>query len=1094
MDKKIKEKSIEDEFQKLSPNEAVLKRPGMYIGDITTDIKKLFIVDNINADDYSIIEKDINYNPGFCKLFDEILTNASDASIRTGQVKYIKVFVESDHIIIENDGPGIPIEMHKVHKMYVPELIFGHLHSGSNFNDDEKRTWGGTNGIGAKAVNIYSKKFIIETADGKNKYIQIFENNLSKTNKPKISKSKKNYTKITYYPDFERFGLKEITEEIQQFFIKRTIDISVYCPKVKVYYNDKLIKMKSFKDYIKMHLSNESEIYYEKINENWEIGITSSEDSFRQVSLVNCINTYIGGTHVNFITNQIIKGIKEDLEKKHKKITIKQSDIKNKLFVFINCRLPNPIFDTQTKENLTLKLTSEITNGVNISDKLIKQLSQSVIVEDIIRYILIKEQSELTKLGRGKVNRVKIKKLDDANFAGTNQSDRCILFLAEGDSAAGSVLTGFASTGRDYYGCLAMRGKLLNVKKASLAKIKEDEGVKNIINALGLEIGKKYSSTKELRYGKVVLSCDQDVDGYHIKGLLINLLETFWPELLEFDFIYDFVTPIVKIEKGKNIKYFYKLEDYKKWRDLNETGWFLTYYKGLGTLEAFEIKDIFKKILKHIVKFNYTEFEETKNCISLAFDEKRTDNRKEWLLNYKGTVEIDKFVNKTTYKSFFDDEYIQYSMSDNIRSIPSVIDGFKPSQRKILYTMFKNNYKEKIKVSNLSGAVIERSSYHHGNSSIEGAVVNMAQNFINTNNINLLEPLGNYGSRLKGGLDAASSRYIFTKLSPITRSIFLEEDDHILEYLHDDGTPIEPKFYMPIIPMSLVNGSEGIGTGWSTFIPKFDPKDIIKYLASKLQGKNKVKINPYYKGFKGEIIFDKENNRYISRGIITKMNMSNLKISELPIGMWNDNYYDVLDKLIEKGVIKDYVKNDTDTKVDITVNISREKLKELEENNENLLRLFNLETYLTMNNLMLWDYTGKIKKYNSPEEIVEEFYEVRLDYYEKRKNYLISRLEYEKKVIFNRMKFINAILKNSLKINNRKKEEIENDLITLNLEKIEDSFAYLLNMSIVSLTTEKLHDLKESFDKKKDEIKAITETTVQQLWLEDLKNLMKYLK
>ncbi|MCK9445428.1 toprim domain-containing protein [bacterium] len=1090
-------RTIEERYKKLSQREHVLEKSGMYIGNITTELKDMFVVENTNDfDNIKIINKLVKYNAGFLKIFDEILSNASDHSIRTGGVKYIKVNVFNDHVVIENDGPGIPIVIHKEHGIYIPEMLFGNLLTGENYQKDDDRLVAGTNGIGSKATNIFSKRFLVETADGKKQYNQEFSNNLINVGKPKITKSNKNYTKVKYYPDFEKFGLEYIDDDIQKLFIKRVIDIATYCPTLKVYYNDTLIKIKSFKDYMSYFVEKDTEMFYEKLNDNWEIGIVpSTNDNFQQSSLVNGTNCYIGGTHVNFITNKLVSQITDSLSKKNKKISIKPNDIKNKLFVFVNCKIVNPVFDSQTKENLSTKITNAISCNAEISDKLIKQISQSSIVEDILNYIELREKAELKKLGKGKTSKVKIKKLDDANMAGTRNSDKCILFLAEGDSASGTILTGFASTGRDYYGCFPLKGKPLNVKSTTLSKIKENDEIKNIITALGLEFGKKYINTTELRYGKIVFATDADNDGMHIKGLLINLFETFWPELLKLDFIYDFVTPIMKIEKGKNVKFFYKLDEYKKWKDLNEKGWNQTYYKGLGTIESHEIKDFFKNIQKHLIRFNYTDIDETKECIDLVFNDKRSDDRKEWLLNYIPGIEVDKFANKTTYKSFFDEEFIQFSMADNIRSIPSIVDGFKPSQRKIMYTMFKNNYKEKVKVGNFSGAVIEKSSYHHGNQSIEGAVINLAQDFINTNNINLLEPLGNYGSRLKGGKDAASSRYIFTKLSPITRHIFKEVDDNILDYLDDDGFLIEPRFYTPIIPMCLINGAEGIGTGWSTFIPKYNPKDIVKYLVNKLQDKkSKIDIIPYYKNFTGEIKFDSDKNRYVTSGIIKKINMSTLKISELPIGTWNDSYYNELDKLVDKNIIKDYSKNDTDIKVDITINISREMLKDLEDKDEDLIKLFSLESYLSISNFMMWDINGKIKKYSNIYDIMDEFYDIRLKYYDKRKIYILEKLDKEINIILNRMKFINAILKGNLIINNVKREKIELSLVEMQLDKVDDSYNYLLNMPLVSLTNEKLHELKESHTKKKDEKKIVESISINQMWLDDLKSLVPFIK
>jgi DNA topoisomerase-2 len=1086
-------KLLEQRFKKIEHKDHILKRPDMYIGSIVNDTKEMFVAVKEN-DQIKIIKKNINYNPGFCKLYSEIITNASDHYIRTGEVKNIKITINDDNIVIENDGPGIPIEIHKEHNIYIPELIFGHLLSGENYDDEEERFVGGLHGIGSKAVNLFSKKFIVETCDGKKYYYQEFLNNMSTIKKPVIKNSKKSYTKITYYPDFERFNLNSINDDIKSLFYKIAIDISAYCQKVKVTFNDEIIPIKNFKDYIKLYLNENSEFFYEKLTDEWEIGVTCTpDDSFTQVSMVNGISTFIGGTHVNQMSNQIIKDLKELLEKKNKNLNLKYNDIKNKLFIFLNTKIANPVFDTQTKENLSLKLSSKYTN-IKTSDKFIKQLSQSKIIEDILYLIKLREDAELKKLSKGKTSKVKIKTLDDANKAGTDESEKCVLFITEGLSAAGTILTGFSSTGRDYYGCLPIRGKILNTKKATLQKIKDNDDIKNIFMALGLEIGKKYTSLKDLRYGRVALGTDYDLDGFHIKGLLINLIETFWPELLAMDFIYDFVTPIIKIEKDKSAKFFYRIGDYNKWKILNEKGWKTTYIKGLGTIEANEIKTVFKNLNKHLIKFNYTEQEETKKCIELAFNEEKTNDRKEWLLNFDNNVEIiDKFSKKTTYKSFFDEEFIQFSMTDNIRSIPSIFDGLKPSQRKIIYTALKYNSKEKIKISNFAGSVIENTSYHHGNVSVEETTVKLAQDFFNTNNINLLTPYGNFGSRLKGGDDVAAPRYIFTKLSPTTRYIFNDIDDNILEYLNDDGLSIEPKHYIPIIPMSLVNGADGIGTGWSTYIPKYNPKDIIKYLLNKLQNKKCNKLTPYYNKFKGDIIFDEENNRYISRGVIEKINMATLKITELPIGTWNDKYYLILDKLIENKIIKDYQINDTDENVDIKINIARETLKEFEESS-NLIEVFKLETFINFSNMHLFDENFKIKKYNSVYDIIDDFYNIRLPFYQKRKDYIIKKLNYDKDILINKIKFINLILNNKLKINNVKKQDLEDNLVKFNLLKIDDSFNYLLNMSIYSLTTEKILELQENLNNKNIEINNVSVISPENMWINDLTELSKKIK
>lgn len=1078
--------SIEKRFQKLEHKEHVLLRPDMYVGSIITETRNSFVVeDPKDLNNIRIINKPVNYNPGFIKLFDEILTNASDHYIRSGDVKYIKVEVNRDSISVENDGSGIPVEMHSKWKCYIAELIFGHLLAGENFNDNIERTWGGKNGLGSKLTNIFSKKFIVETCDGKKRYEQVFENNMSKINKPKIKASKKQYTKITFFPDFERFDLKEIDEEIESIFIKRCIDISVYCNKVKVYYNNVLIPTKNFKSYMEMFIG-EQEMFYEKLDDNWEIGVSKSLDnSFNQVSMVNGISTYNGGTHVNSITNQLTKKIQETLIRRNKKLNIKQNDIKNHLFMFVNTKVINPDFDTQSKENLISKTTAP-----EISDNLIKKISSSQMIDELLKFLMIKEEFDTKKdVARSKV---KIAKLNDATKAGTSESEKCMLFLAEGDSASSSVLAGISAVARpDYFGSFPLKGKPLNVRDVDLAKIRENDEIKNIINILGLEIGKKYTDTKKLRYGKVVLMADADNDGNHIRGLLINLFDTFWPELLKMDFVYDFITPIIKATKGKVYKYYYKLNDFRKEQN-NLKGYDVKYLKGLGTIEPKEMKEFFKRIDKHLIKFNYDK-PETPELIDMLFNSKKADKRKEWLKTYEPIEFIDKFGYKQTYDKFINNELMEFSMYNNIRQIPSVVDGLKPSQRKTVFTIIKKNIKSDTKVSSLYGSVYETAAYHHGPQALEETIVGMAQDFVGSNNINILDPKGQFGSRIKGGEDSASPRYIFTNLSELSQYIFKKDDNYILDYLEDDGIQIEPKYYVPIIPMVLVNGSDGIGSGYSSKVPKFNPTDIINYLSNKIQNKKCKDIQPFYKNFKGDIIFEEDNKRYVTRGIYEKPNPNVIRITELPIGMWNDEYFKKLDKLVDDKKIKDYVKNCTDTDIDIKLVLTKENMEDLFDGN-NIYKKLSLETYISTDNMHLFDSNCQIKKYTDQYEIIDDFYKVRLDYYTKRKLYQIDELKKEIKVYQNKIKFLKLVIDGDIVVYKRSRDIIEKDLENHKIERVEDSYNYLLNMYISSFTKDKLQELKDDYDKTKDKLKKLESTSEEQIWLGELQELKSKIK
>jgi DNA topoisomerase-2 len=427
--------NIEERYKKLTHKEHILTRPETYIGSIHTDTRDIFLP--INCDNFENLKmeyRNVSYSPGFLKIFDEIITNASDHAIRTGLVSHINVNITNDTISVENDG-GIPVVMHSKEKMYVPELIFGNLLTGENYEDTEVRFVGGRNGYGAKLTNIYSKTFIVETADGKKEYFQKFSENMSKMNKPKIKKSKKNYTKITYIPDFEKFEMTEIDGDMLKILTKRVIDIAAYNPTVKVSLNGNLIPIRSFNDYMKLFLQEDDKVYYEKINEFLEIGITKSPtDMFAHVSMVNGISTTIGGSHVNHVTNTIVSNIKDIITKANKGINIRPNDIRNRFLVFINCKVPNPIFDNQTKENLTSKLDSTIRN-ITINEPMLKRISKSDILADLVELSMMKDKIQLEKeMNKSVTKRVKVEKLVDANKAGkVGDSQKCHLFLTEGD-------------------------------------------------------------------------------------------------------------------------------------------------------------------------------------------------------------------------------------------------------------------------------------------------------------------------------------------------------------------------------------------------------------------------------------------------------------------------------------------------------------------------------------------------------------------------------------------------------------------------------------------------------------------------------------
>lgn len=420
-------KKIEEKYKKLSDIDHVLERSGMYVGSIKINDSYKWIL----SEDKKFSYNEISYNPAFIKLFDEIVMNSIDESKREGsKLNIIKIFIKDNKISVWDNG-GIPVVKHTEHNEWIPEMIFSNLKAGSNFNDDEERTGSGTNGVGSSLVNIFSKEFAISTCDGKNHFSQIFYNNMRERTEAIVEKSKKNHTEITYLPDYERFNMNSLDDVHSKLLKKRIIDMAACNPAIKMYINDELIQIKTFTDYISFYTENAFiEMNKEK---TWSIGIACSNDGFKQVSFVNSTETYDGGTHVDYILNQIVSQLREFFQKKHK-IDIKPSEIKNHIFLFLNTTIINPSFSSQAKE----KLITEVKDfGFihEVSNRLIKDILKSEIVETILDWVNRKKDADANKLAR-EVNKnlakIKVDKLIDAKGEGKDRT-KCSLALFEGD-------------------------------------------------------------------------------------------------------------------------------------------------------------------------------------------------------------------------------------------------------------------------------------------------------------------------------------------------------------------------------------------------------------------------------------------------------------------------------------------------------------------------------------------------------------------------------------------------------------------------------------------------------------------------------------
>lgn len=1122
-------KTIEEMYQKKSQLEHILLRPDTYIGSIEKHTQALWIYEEESK---TMIHRTISYVPGLYKIFDEILVNAADNKQRDPKMDAVKVVIDQEHDLISvyNSGDGVPVEIHQEEGVYVPELIFGHLLTSSNYDDNVKKTTGGRNGYGAKLTNIFSTEFIIETADGKRlkKYKQVFTNNMGKKSEPNISKCKEgeNWTKVSFKPDLAKFNMTHLEDDVVALMKKRVVDLAGCLGKsVKVELNGHRVPVKSFAEYVDMYPKSVTR-FHERVNERWEICVTLSEGQFQQVSFVNGIATIKGGTHVDYVANQIANHVMAVVNKKNKNANVKAHNVKNHLWVFVNALIDNPAFDSQTKETLTLRQSS-FGSKCELSEEFLKKVTaKSGIVETLLSWANFKQSKDLKKNDGTKTEDVRgISKLEDANLAGGRNSEQCTLILTEGDSAKALAMAGLSVVGRDRFGVFPLRGKLLNVREASSNQVLNNSEIGNIKKILGLKQGVEYNNVKSLRYGHLMIMTDQDHDGSHIKGLLINFIHSFWPSLLKIpSFLVEFITPIVKAtNKNGKVLSFYSMPDYEAWKESlggNASSWSIKYYKGLGTSTSKEGKEYFQNITLHKKDFVW-EDDQDGEAIELAFSKKKIEARKKWLLQFEPGNHLDQKEKYIKYSDFVNKELILFSMADLQRSIPSMVDGLKPGQRKILFCSFKRNFIKEAKVAQFSGYVSEHSAYHHGEQSLASTILGMAQDFVGSNNINLLQPNGQFGTRNQGGKDAASARYLFTRLSPITRFLFPKDDDKLLDYLNEDGQQIEPTWYMPIIPTVLVNGSEGIGTGWSSYIPNYNPRDIVANVRRLLNGEMMEPMHPWYRGFGGTIekTASKEAGvTYTVTGIIEEVNETTLRIKELPIRRWTQDYREFLESIIDQNdsFIRGFRQYSDDTTVDFEVFLSEESMMRTKQ--EGLLKKFKLTTTISTSNMHLFDSKGVIKKYDTPEQILEEFFHIRLEFYEKRKKVQLENLELELLKLENKVRFILGVVNGEIVVNNRKRTDLllelrqkgftpfpknsksieavvagatdeteeseENPEVVNGVQSID--YDYLLSMAIGTLTLEKVQGLLADRDKLNEEVDDLRKATPESLWVKDL--------
>lgn len=972
------------------------------------------------------------------------------------------------------------------------------------------------------------------------------------------------------------------------------------------------------------------------------------------VSFMNSMHTPRGGTHVNVVLEAVSRQLSEHIARRIRALKRGDDDgllkvvrhhlgsgftgadldidassvtptlVRQHIRLFVNARMEGPSFDSQSKEQLVsapdvvvaalggkMNDSSTTLGWLEIPDKWIRQVADQPggIADAVLGGILVRAGADLArslkKASRGgSDSKIRsIPKLEDANYAGSSRrAHECTLIVTEGDSAKALAVAGLAVVGRDFYGVFPLRGKLLNVRDVSVKAALDNAEVASLVAILGLDFKKSYagqsSAERGLRYGRVMIMADQDVDGSHIKGLLINLFHTYWPQLLAnagegSGFLEQFITPIIKARQGeKVVREFFSIRDFETWRKggrvaatissstappavsskvggstgkgkknmsfdvnaslnkqqagaftLTEPGealrgrWTIKYYKGLGTSTSAEGRTYFSSLQRHRKPFIWGGSLDG-STIDMAFNKDRVEDRKAWISSSSafGTQSstIDSTANNSSssvssssslpssyhpaqqsfvefesisFGAFINQELIEFSLADLVRSIPSVLDGLKPSQRKVLWACFKRaganrtvklsptttddydgpddamvgssasssesdpsaissaisassaSVGSEIKVAQLAGYVAEHTAYHHGEASLTATIVAMAQDFVGSNNLNLLQPLGQFGTRLQGGKDAASARYIFTKLSPLARLLFPSADDDLILRRDDDGQLVEPVTFLPIIPLVLVNGASGIGTGWSTGVPMYHPLRVTDAIVAALdRGWHQVsetesslttmsppfELLPWWRGFRGEIDARSGDDGYVTHGIATIEEGEasegagvSVRIRELPIGRWTEDYKTFLQGLVHDNVLKSFREYHTESSIDFKLQLAPEAIDKLALNSgawsgarveESLRRFFKLSSSLSTRNMHLFDVNGRIRRYTSPWGIVQDFMPPRGAAYAARRIKLEGSYSEQLLRAQARARFLSDVVSGRLILNRRPRGDLEAEL------------------------------------------------------------------
>jgi len=1096
-------------YQQLSDIEHVLLRPGMYLGDMSLT-KRQVVVYYQNK----LFNSEVIHPPALAQLFLEGIGNAADNVWKSRKYnldpKTIDIFINHEMVSIRNYGRAIPVEKNE-QGIWVPQMIFGNLRSGSNYNDDEKRYFIGMNGMGIKLANIFSKEFRLKCGDPERRctYEQVWNNNMTQCSEPIITPyNGEGYVEISFYPDFNRFGMQGYDEISYCIYKAIAIMISFTCqitvnftqgyePSTNLQPVNEQYNIKSIKEYANLFFevkAGNSIVHSHedvKTGVSYELCLVDTPNSSISMSFVNGIITAEGGVHVDEAYREIVQKIIEVVGKLAEGVRLTKRDVVDHVSVFLTCRLPNPSFKSQTKEYLT-----KPSPKISIPENLLKKVKDWELIEEIYRSIELKQNKELKKTDGKRGKKIRDGKIQEANWAGGPNRSQTMGFLVEGLSATGypTKYISYIKNGNNYYGICPIQGKILNVLEASFSQIIESKQIARVKQFLGLEDNVDYrleSNIKKLKYGRVGIMADADDDGIHITGLLLVLFYTKFPGLIMHGRVGMMMTPVIRSKKGNHKMYFYTRKSFDEWKAITPDweSWSSKEFKGLGSSTDEEIKE--DTLHPKYITFMYDE--KTAEKIYLAFHKSQADERKEWLISWLES----EVLNIEPYEQLPISTYVEnlipyYIIAAIERAIPGGYDGLKEAQRKAIYggeDAFNKRSKkgkkiEENKVAELAGKILGATNYKHGPTSLMDTIVRMAQYYTGSNNMPYFRAGGQFGSRNSAGKDASSPRYL--GVGPIWwhSLIFRSEDKPLLEYVVDEGQDREWKTYYPILPMHLVNGVRGVAMAFATKIPPHNPLDLAFWYQQRLLqsldpngGHQLPFIRPWYKGFRGKILLT--NNQYLTCGNFF-YGENGIIVDELPIGVGAADYEAEMAKLIDKGIIDDITKINDNDQFTFVLHNWKGETPTLQR-----LRLITRSSYTNMNVIIPNGDKFLVRTYSQLKDIMEDFYQLRIEIYTKRLCYMIKTLESSLPELKEKIRFIATVNEGKLIVIKRIESELEEEMKMMGFDK-----KLLDVVKTRDYSVQKLNSLMLQLENKEKDIEALKQTKSETLWYREIEEFI----